>query len=293
LSLPKQAPLIIRLNVSAANSGFFTLQKTQPDSLPPLYEIWLIDKYKKDSLNLRNSKTYTFHISKDETGSFGSNRFQITIRQNVAFGVHLFGFTAINTVGGAQVSWTTENEENYTNFTVQRSIDKGESFYFLDTFASNGTGAYTFTDKNPITGDDLYRVKIEDMNGTISYSNAVMLSYGSLHTIENNISVYPNPVCGVINLSINSNDSNNSSTANSNAPQALNSTYSFTSATTGNIGSYDIKIINITGLVIKSANSSSYSWQENVSSLSPGTYIIQVINSHDKILVGKSTFIKM
>ena len=57
--------------------------------------------------------------------------------------------------------------------------------------------------------------------------------------------------------------------------------------------SYDIKIVSISGAVVKTAISSSTNWQTNLANLSPGTYIIQVVNQKDNSLVGKSTFVKM
>jgi hypothetical protein len=47
------------------------------------------------------------------------------------------------------------------------------------------------------------------------------------------------------------------------------------------------------GLIVKTANSSQPSWQDNVSNLLPGTYIIQVVNNYDKSLIGKSKFVKL
>ena len=69
-------------------------------------------------------------------------------------------------------------------------------------------------------------------------------------------------------------------------------TQSFASVIPVNV-SYEIKIFNINGAVLKEATSSSASWQTNVSALSPGTYIIEVTNNSDNTLVGKSTFIKL
>lgn len=57
--------------------------------------------------------------------------------------------------------------------------------------------------------------------------------------------------------------------------------------------SYHIEIVNITGSIVKTATTPLKSWQDNVSDLAPGTYIIKVINNYDKSLVGKSTFVKM
>jgi hypothetical protein len=57
--------------------------------------------------------------------------------------------------------------------------------------------------------------------------------------------------------------------------------------------SYGIKIISITGATVKTATSTTPDWQDNISSLLPGTYFIQVVNNSDNSLVGKSSFVKL
>jgi hypothetical protein len=290
--LPKQNPLSIRLDVEAANSGQFTLERTELDSIPQLYDFWLMYKFAKDSLDLRTNTSYTFNINKNDTTSFGSNRFVVVIRQNQALWMHLLSFDAIKAGTGAEISWTTENEENYTGFTVQRSIDDGKTFYTLDTLTSTGKGAYSYDDKNPVDGADLYRLMLTDMNGLVSYSTIVTLNFDGTKTAENKLSIYPNPSNGVINLAI-APQSSNGSASGSAGTQSSGIMQSLAAAPSAAGSSYAIKIINIQGAVIKTATSSSASWQDNVSSLSPGTYIIQVVSNSDKSLVGKSTFVKL
>jgi len=48
--------------------------------------------------------------------------------------------------------------------------------------------------------------------------------------------------------------------------------------------SYAIKIVNINGSVVKSATSSQPTWRDDVGTLMPGTYIIQVVNNPIKAL---------
>ena len=296
--LPKEGPLVIRLEVEAANSGPFTLERTELDSIPAIYDVWLIDQFAKDSLNLRTGTSYAFNVDKNNSATFGSTRFQVIIRQNPALSIHLLSFDAIKASNTAQLTWKTENEGNTTVFAAERSIDDGATFYMLDTLTSNSTGSYSYTDKSPLDGTDLYRIKIRDMNGAISYSNVMSIGFGSTvnetNTSSGNISIYPNPSNGVINLAISQN-SHNSSTAN---PQKEATTVSMSIQSLATVvpaaaASYDIKIFNINGAVLKEASSSSANWQTNVSNLSPGTYIIQVTKSNDNTLVGKSTFIRL
>ena len=295
LPLPKQTPLTIRLTVNASQSGLYTFQKLALDAVPQIYEVWLMDKYKADSLDLRNNSTYAFNIDVTDTNSYKRTRFSLVIRQNPALGVHLLNFIAAKATGGAQVTWKTENEENYTNFTVERSTDNGVTFSALGGFVSSALGTYTYLDKNPAASNQ-YRLKLEDLNGTITYSNVVTLMYQNIKSIAvNHISVYPNPTSNTLNLAINLNNTatTTASTTNSSALQTLGTALSVPLAQSSGPALYGIKIFSITGSVVKSATSASSSWQDNVSSLSPGTYIIQVVNNSDNSLIGKSTFIKM
>jgi len=60
--LPGIAPLVIRLDVEARNSGPFTLERTELDSISQVYDVWLMDKYTKDSLDLRSNTSYAFNV---------------------------------------------------------------------------------------------------------------------------------------------------------------------------------------------------------------------------------------
>jgi len=247
-----------------------------------------MDGYKKDSLDLRNNNTYVFDIDRNDTASFGNNRFRIIIRQNKALGVHLLDFTAVKAANGVPIAWKTENEANYTNFTVERSTDNGVTFNVLGGFVSNSQQMYTFLDASPVKTVDLYRLKLEDLNGAISYSQVITIVYDPGKLAVAGINVYPNPVIGTINLAINQ---NNSSSFNSAGLQ--NAGISVQPAQNTGTASYTIKIVNITGTVVKSVTSQQPYWQGDVSAFLPGTYIIEVVNSRDKSTVGKTTFVKL
>ena len=270
LPLPKSSvATTIPLNVSATADGTYQLNLAAIKSVPDLYDVWLMDTYKKDSIDFKHNPTYSFDIARSNAASYGANRFILFIRQNPALGVHLLNFTAAKTTGGAEAVWKTENEQNYTNFTVERSTDGGTTFNVLGGFASSALGTYSFLDKNPANTTDEYRLKIEDLNGAITYSKVVTLMYANPNDhaiINSNISVYPNPTSGKVNLAI--------------------------SQTTG-APSFNIMIMNNLGAIVKTATSAQPTWQTDVTQLVPGTYFIQVVNKNDNTLVGKSTFVKL
>jgi hypothetical protein len=266
------------LYASARQVGSYTLNMTEMEDIPQIYQVWLMDTYNKDSLDMRHNKTYAFDITTD-TNSYGNNRFKLLLRQDQAFALHLLNFTAIKATDGAQTGWLTENEENYTNFTVERSTDGGKTFVAENSIASTGQGTYGFLDKNPVTGANLYRLKMVDLDGAVTYSSVITLMYGNTNAngnVQSRIAIYPNPAKTTITLTI--------------APPASQSTGTQVAA---NNAAYGIKIVNALGAVVKNTTTTDTNWQANVSSLLPGTYILQVVNNSDNSLVGKGTFIKL
>ena len=156
----------------------------------------------------------------------------------------------------------------------------------LGGFLSGAQSVYSFTDKNPANTADIYRLKLEDLNGMISYSKNISLVYGTANNAvaANTINVYPNPAQGTINLSI----------KNSLQPNLLSGLQSVDKTAYLPVNQlYAIKIFNVFGAVVKSATSSQPGWQDDITTLLPGTYIIQVLNNTDKSLVGRTTFVKM
>ena len=291
LALPKAKQQdTVNITVIGSTSGQYTLTRAELKGLPTLYKVWLMDRYTKDSLDLRNNSTYVFNINSADTNTFGSHRFQIIIREDPALGVQLLNFTAVKAATGAKSIWNTQNEDHYTHFALERSTDRGVTYKVLDSLISSAAGAYDFIDTNPLS-INMYRLKMTDLDGAITYSNVVTLSYSTLsnNIVNNSINVYPNPSRGIINLAINTGLSTSSTATTAQTTGTGNAL----AALTGVGQSYGIKIISITGTVVKNTTSSSANWQDNVSNLVPGTYIIQVTNNSDHSLVGKSTFIKL
>ncbi|MBS1526686.1 MAG: hypothetical protein JST19_13600 [Bacteroidetes bacterium] len=269
--LPLSNGLVIPLKVSASAGGTYKLNMKSISGIPQIYDIWLKDAVTKDSVNMRATASYSFTINTSDTTTFGSRRFTIAIEQNPAMAYKLLSFNASKVDGKAAVQavWTTQNEQNYTNFTVERSADNGKTFVVIGSVASSGQGTYSFTDNSPVNGDNQYRLKQEDINNNISYSNTadVVINTTTAPNITN-LSVYPNPVNSVVNVAI---------TSTKPTDQAI----------------YDIRVVNSAGTIIKQASSSQANWQANVGDLFTGSYIIQVYNSKDKSLIGQTKFVKL
>lgn len=272
LPFPKNSQSVA-MKVAVAQTGSYQLHFAQQDNIPAAYDIWLKDAFLKDSLDIRANSIYNFKVSAD-TNSTGAGRFSVVMRLNPKKIVHLLSFNANKSTNEVQVNWTTENEANYTTYILERSTDGGKTFKVIDSLTSAALGSYNDLDPSPVLGDNYYRLKQVDVAGNISYSNVIKVMYANaVNTIlaNSNISVYPNPAHSTINLTVTNAGNKNTVTS----------------------GSYKITITNSLGLLIKTETSASASWQGQIDNLLPGTYFVQVINTKDNTLTGKSTFIKL
>ncbi|MGV3587177.1 MAG: T9SS type A sorting domain-containing protein [Adhaeribacter sp.] len=107
--------------------------------------------------------------------------------------VTLVNFTAAYKHPGVMLSWQTASEQNNAFFTVERSTD---AVHFKEIGQKKGAGnsevlrQYSFTDPQPITGINYYRLKQTDINGTISYSPVKSVTVASP---KFNFKIYPVP----------------------------------------------------------------------------------------------------
>ncbi|MGZ3750361.1 MAG: T9SS type A sorting domain-containing protein [Mucilaginibacter sp.] len=273
MPFPKKS-ITTGLVVNVRTSGRYELYIKSISNVPQLFDVYLMDAYKKDSLDLRNNPGYFFDIDKKDTCSFGSKRFSLVIRQNPAYACRLINITATKILDSAktskqvQVAWETENEQSYTKFSAERSIDGGKTFERLDTLASSGLGTYSLVDGNPVSGENDYRVKVTDLSDSTWYSKIVFVTFSDTRiSPANNIRVFPNPSSNNITLSVATTDTTPAS--------------------------YNITISNSSGMLIKQVVSNNPNWQGNVSDLLPGTYLVSVVNNKTKEFVGYSKFLKM
>jgi predicted esterase len=92
------------------------------------------------------------------------------------------------------LSWKTTSEENADYFTLERS-DDGINFSTLgNVTASNAaTGnTYTYTDNNPATGNNFYRLSEVDKSGKTTIYKTIQLAVSGIK--KTGIHIYPNPV---------------------------------------------------------------------------------------------------
>jgi len=122
--------------------------------------------------------------------------------------LNLLQFTAAPQGYAVNLHWRTTDEINTQQFIVQHSPD-GNTFNPIGTVAAKNTtgqNQYAFTDNHPLTGNNFYRLKMQDLNGGFTYSPIVEVAIADIPAI---CMAYPNPAINSASLLFNSTSSSN------------------------------------------------------------------------------------
>ncbi|TLV03869.1 T9SS type A sorting domain-containing protein [Dyadobacter luticola] len=118
-----------------------------------------------------------------------------------ALPVTLVSFEANKKENSAYLTWQTSSEINSEAFEIQHSTD-GKAWKNIGRVAAAENAAtftnYSYTHKNPAKGDNLYRLKMVDTDGTFAYSTIRNLRFGD----EAGLTLFPNPAVHVREIGI-------------------------------------------------------------------------------------------
>lgn len=113
--------------------------------------------------------------------------------------VRLSHFSGLIRQGISELSWETSKEQLSSHFEIMKSKD-GKMFETIGFVPASGNSIelkrYSFADQYPFNGNNLYKIKCVDLNGTISYSHIISLTKkGSSH-----LNLYPMPVQDLLHI---------------------------------------------------------------------------------------------
>ena len=152
-----------------------------------------------------------------------------------------------------QLIWEANVDDQHHYFEIERSND-GNQFTVLGKLPQ--MSAFRFVDKSPRSGNNFYRIKQVDKDGTVSYSKIINVYIES--TIK--VSVYPNPVNDQLIINIGSRNAQN----------------------------YKIQVTDMQGKVVydvlKNINSSNTEIKVDTRSWKPQLYILKVINTNNEVV---------
>jgi len=256
----------VKLFVKATASGLYNLNLVDINADTARYKFYLIDHFKKDSLDIGRYKSYAFNIVTADTATFGANRFELSVQQQPVSKYKLVTFTAQKANDGVLITWRTYNEDSNYFFTLEKQEADGSGYAPVYQVQSNGGTIYKYTDKLPNTGNNVYRLKQVDLFGNVSYSSPVSIYFDKSGNSDM-FSVYPNPTAETLNVNV----------TNGKVTTAASS--------------YKLNIYDITGALVVQKTSANNSWSENVSKFIPGVYIVELKDAGGNSL-GKSKFVK-
>ncbi|MEO8416540.1 MAG: T9SS type A sorting domain-containing protein [Ginsengibacter sp.] len=165
---------------------------------------YLEDSYlhTKTPINLNGSNYIKFNVTSD-AASGAMYRFRMIFTTMVGTVLPLTFNTVKSFLENSEVTveWQTTNENNITNYAVEKSVD-GKSFTKLGDREANNipVNAYSYIDPYPVNGDNYYRISSTDINGVSTYSQVLKV----FKAIEmSTIKVFPNPIIdNTINLRV-------------------------------------------------------------------------------------------
>jgi hypothetical protein len=254
----------IPLYVEGQTDGIYTLKFAGASAIDQRYKLYLLDNFKKDSLDLSANDTYNFNIQRADKQTFGATRFAL-VRHDSGLHYNLLAFNGAKQNNAVALNWKTEFEGDYTNFVLQRSTDEGKTYNNMDSLRATGSGTYTYIDTKPVVGTNQYRLIQKSGSDPSKFSKIVAVDF--LLPGLSKFKLYPNPATNIIKIDIGA--------PNDNAP-VLN-----------------IKIYNINGLIVRNTETTAnQTLSQDVSQLDRGTYILKVTGSNNKIY-GTKTFIKL
>ena len=123
------------------------------------------------------------------------------ITSDAPLSVNLLDFSSILVNNKGKLIWNTVNEINMQGYEVERSTD-GKAFVSIGSVAAkNQTSntSYQFIDETKLESVVYYRLKMKERDGSIKYSSVITAKT----SLDDVISIYPNPVTTHVTFSYN------------------------------------------------------------------------------------------
>jgi hypothetical protein len=157
-------------------------------------------------IGLASNTTYYYRIKADNPAgsSSYSNIVSATTFQIVP--VQLINFKASLINKCAVITWDAMNEINFKEYQVQWSSD-GVNYLAVTTLPAKGLNAissYSYQFSNLISGNNYYKLKMIDKDGSYQYSSVVTVFYAK----TNEVTIFPNPTKDFVTVYIGGTTSN-------------------------------------------------------------------------------------
>lgn len=150
--------------------------------------------YAPDSTGAFSGKTTTgFHASYHVPGF---SEFYLNRDLNVPLSLSRIDVCGKAEADRIRIDWETAGEEDLLHYELMKQ--SGNGWELLETVAARNkqSSAYTAFDDRPVSGKNIYQVRVVEAAGQVSYSPAVVVYYNRAQTIA----VFPNPATDFVNV---------------------------------------------------------------------------------------------
>jgi hypothetical protein len=202
------------LGVSATNSGILPgfeyrveINPAQPALTGYFMAVWDITNDAIDSDGQYSGGMIQHVINPGGSGSASSN-FNNDYNVDFGFYIHILSvnkldFTPLLKGENIELNWNTTEELSVNKYHIERSFD-GASFTEIGSVSSKGDGNFSYiaydnkAAADPKNSSVYYRLRIEDKNGTINYSETKKINLNKLTKLQ----ISPNPFINLLKLNL-------------------------------------------------------------------------------------------
>lgn len=139
-----------------------------------------------------DGSTNVFFTVNSNPASYAPDRFRIEFRPADILAVNFKTITAYKENENIAVQWHVENESDLQYYEAEKSLN-GTAFTKMETVAkANTAGNYKVIDNAPQNGNNYYRVRSVNTDGSYSYSRVVKVNLSAVNSID----IFPNPSAG-------------------------------------------------------------------------------------------------
>ena len=155
----------------------------------------LVDKYTNTSsaLNLTSPTSINFTVDTSAAAK-AANRFMIVLNAKAPLYVSDIKVKASVKARVAVIDWSVATEKDVKSYTVEHSTTAADFKAINTTAAKNSNNSnYSYTDNSAVNGNNYYRIKAINVDGSVQYSSIVKVAIGDK---KEGMSIYPNPIVG-------------------------------------------------------------------------------------------------
>lgn len=142
----------------------------------------------------------------------GTTPAKLSVTEDAMLASELQSFEATKSLNDVVLKWTTASEINSHSFIIEHA-DDGINFERIGQTLAAGNStelrAYHYRHTQAIKGDNYYRLKEVELDGSTHHSEVIMVRMGEIH---GDTDVFPNPVFDVTSVYIYNNEEKTSET---------------------------------------------------------------------------------